>query len=99
MTWVHFLARCVLGASFRKGRKEFDVPLSQAVVMLMFNLRPGGEFNYAELLRLSKIDAALLKVILHTMSCGPPVFRLLIKEPKSKEVLYFCFLRSGNELA
>lgn len=120
---MHFLSRCILGASYSKGKKEFDVPLSQAVVMMLFNadtgvVGPDGCVSYAKILQLSKLDEPLLKVyqlemrlwlcairnqhnehplfceqvILHTLACGPLVFRLLSKEPKSKEVLHHYYI-------
>lgn len=89
LAWVHYLDRVLLGAQFGKGRKELDMALTQAVVLLCFNGPSANQvpsFSYADLQRATQLDAPLLRACLAAMCVCPPALRLLSKSVKQKEV-------------
>jgi cullin-4 len=43
LQWQHSIGRCQLRAAFPKGRKELEVSVLQAIVLLLFNAQPGGD--------------------------------------------------------
>ena len=48
LQWHHSLSRCQLRAAFPKGRKELEVSVVQAIVLLLFNAVAGGEGGAAD---------------------------------------------------
>ncbi len=82
LTWVTQVGTCILRAAFPSGRKELDVSLHQALVLLQYN--GSGAWEYGALARATGIEAAELKRTLQSLSLG--VVRVLRKEPKGKDV-------------
>lgn len=50
LAWKHLLAHCQLKAQFPQGNKEIVVSSFQAIVLLLFNEKGGGEqLSYSEI--------------------------------------------------
>jgi cullin-4 len=101
LAWVHYLDRVVLGAQFGKGRKELDMALTQAVVLLCFNgqvAAPAPALGFGDLQRATQLDTPLLRACLVALCMVPPALRLLSKSIKSKEVRYMACVNSYTEL-
>jgi cullin-4 len=83
LTWVTQVGTCILRAAFPSGRKELDVSLHQALVLLQYN-GSSAACEYGALARATGIEAGELKRTLQSLSLG--VVRVLRKEPKGKDV-------------
>ena len=95
LAWVTQVGTCVLRATFPSGRKELDVSLHQALVLLLFNgqqpaaAEAGGSsapaLQYTAIHSATGIEGGELKRTLQSLALG--LVRVLRKEPKGKEVL------------
>ena len=91
LAWQHSLAHCIVRAHFPKGRKELDVSVFQALVLLCFNGSAAGGapapswLGVAELAAQTKLEDGELRRTLQSLACGK--VRVLTKEPAAgKEV-------------
>ncbi|KAI6221399.1 CULLIN-2 domain-containing protein [Aphelenchoides fujianensis] len=82
LQWQYNLASAILKATFEKGRKELEVSMFQAVVLLLFNSKT--TWSLAEIGDETKIEPAELKRTLQSLACGKS--RVLTKEPKGRDV-------------
>jgi cullin-4 len=82
LAWCDALGTCVVRAAFDAGAKELAVSLFQAVVLELFN--GAEELSYAELAEGSGLEEKELGRTLQSLACGRE--RVLLKEPKGKEV-------------
>ena len=53
LTWQYSLANALMIANFKKGKKELDVSLFQALVLLMYNDK--DSFTFSDILDYTKI--------------------------------------------
>jgi cullin-4 len=83
LQWQHNLGHCLLKASFPAGRKELDVSLTQAIVLLLFNT--AEEIPFRRLKEDTGLEDAELRRTLQSLACGQ--VRVLRKEPKGRDVL------------
>ncbi|XP_022348158.1 cullin-4B-like [Enhydra lutris kenyoni] len=90
LQWQSTLGHCVLKAEFKKGKKELQVTLFQALVLLMFN--EGDQFSLEEIKVATGLEDRELRRTLQSLACGRA--RVLIKNPKGKDVedgdKFFC---------
>ncbi|GAA6062544.1 hypothetical protein JCM10212_004310 [Sporobolomyces blumeae] len=86
LTWAHGLDTCSLKAQFPKGgRKELQVSLGQAVVLMLFNDEPdGGKISLEDIAELTKLESKELNRTLQSLACGK--VRVLVKHPKGRDV-------------
>lgn len=88
LQWQPNLGFCVLSATYpsepdsQGSKHEFLVSLFQTIVLLLFNDK--DEYDYTDLLAMTKIEQIELKRTLQSLACGKA--RVLIKEPRGKEV-------------
>ena len=86
LQWHPYLGHCTLLANFPLGRKELNVSLNQAIVLLLFNddLGAEGSLGYKSILSATGIEDKELKLTLQSLACGKQ--RVLRKEPKGRDV-------------
>ncbi|TMW67602.1 hypothetical protein Poli38472_011222 [Pythium oligandrum] len=82
LQWQHSLAHCVVKATFPKGKKELQVSLYQAVVLLCFN--GPDQVSFKDIKEQTRIEDGELRRTLQSLACGK--VRVLQKQPKGKEV-------------
>ncbi|XP_077987604.1 cullin-4A-like [Glandiceps talaboti] len=82
LQWQPNLGHCVLKASFKAGKKELQVSLFQALVLVMFN--DGDEFTLEDIAQASGIEDGELRRTMQSLACGKA--RVISKIPKSKDV-------------
>lgn len=90
LMWQHSLGQCVLKADFPKGRKELQVSLFQAVVLMLFN--DAERLSFGEIKEGTGIEDKELRRQLQSLACGK--VRVLTKTPKGRDVDdedVFCF--------
>jgi cullin-4 len=88
----------MITARFPKGKKELDVSLFQAVVLLCFNRNGSSsgsssgssagttQMTVADIAAETRLELSELKRTLQSLACGVLGTRVLVKEPKGKEV-------------
>ncbi|XP_059482651.1 cullin-4A [Neocloeon triangulifer] len=82
LQWQPTLGHCVLKADFAQGKKELQVSLFQALVLLRFN--HSDEISVEELKAATNIEDGELRRTLQSLACGKA--RVLQKVPKGREV-------------
>lgn len=84
LMWQSSLGHCVLRAQFPKGPKELHVSVFQCVVLMLFN--DTASLSYKDIETATGIECTELKRTLLSLACGKPSCRILVKEPKSKDI-------------
>lgn len=84
LVWIHAADRCIVSAKFPKTKKEFEVSLLQTCVLLSFNRTPS--MTFVELKAQSEISDEELRRVLQSLACGKIGTRILIKDPKGRDV-------------
>lgn len=84
LMWAHALERCILASHFPKGKKELEVSLYQALVLIGFNKLP--RLTFREIHQLTAIEDGELRRTMQSLACGIIGTRVLVKEPKGKDV-------------
>ncbi|CAL8119031.1 unnamed protein product [Orchesella dallaii] len=82
LQWQPTLGQCMLKAIFDNGKKELQVSLFQALVLLLFN--ESEDLSYDDIKTATNIEEGELKRTLQSLACGKA--RVLMKEPKGKDV-------------
>lgn len=82
LTFQHTLGHCLLKSKFKKERKELQVSLNQALVLLQFNKK--DSMTFTEIRQSTEIEETELKRTLQSLACGKA--RVITKSPKSKDV-------------
>jgi cullin-4 len=83
LQWQYSLITSILKATFKPNiRKELEVSMFQALVLLCFNSKT--EYSFAEIQNETQIEESELKRTLQSLACGK--FRVLNKEPRGREV-------------
>jgi cullin-4 len=82
LQWQPTLGHCMLRATFGNGKKELQVSLFQALVLLLFN--DVEELSYEEIKTATNIEEGEVKRTLQSLACGKA--RVLQKTPKGKDV-------------
>ena len=60
LSWQHSLDQCTLKAAFPKGKKELNVSLFQALVLMLFNgLAPGTKLSFKDIVLQTRLGASL----------------------------------------
>ena len=80
--WQHNLATCLVKATFPSGRKELDVSLYQAMVLLLFN--GADAVPFPAIREATGIEDAELRRTLQSLACAQ--HRVLRKDPKGRDV-------------
>jgi cullin-4 len=104
LAWSHNLDKCIVVARFPKGKKELEVTLYQALVLQCFNLdsNGGGEvdnkgLSIKDVQVATNIELEELRRTLVSLACAEVASRVLIKEPKGREVLDTDVFRFNTE--
>ena len=84
LTWVHAADRCIVSAKFIKAKKEFELSLLQTRVLLCFNTK--SSMSFLDIKVETGIIGDELRRVLQSLACGKIGTRVLIKEPKGKDV-------------
>ncbi|KAG0053070.1 Cullin-3 [Gryganskiella cystojenkinii] len=85
LTWHSTMGNVDLRATFNTRKHDLNVSTMAAVVLLIFNDRPDDEVvSYTTIEQETGLPAENLKRTLQSVACGK--FKILIKEPKSKEI-------------
>lgn len=97
LTWSHSLGQIVLSANFSNpshnpvshqrnaSKKELSVSTHQALILLLFNDDLDDQsIDFESIAQRTGIDEKTLARTLQSLACGK--FRVLLKEPRSKEV-------------
>ncbi|XP_070538317.1 cullin-4A-like [Ptychodera flava] len=82
LQWQPNLGHCVLKASFKAGKKELQVSLFQALVLLMFN--DGDNYTLEDIAQATGIEDGELRRTVQSLACGKA--RVISKIPKGKDV-------------
>ena len=83
LQWQANLGHCVLKAVFgNENRKELQVSLFQALVLLLFN--DSDQYFFEEIKARTAIEDSELRRTLQSLACG--LVRVLTKVPKGKEI-------------
>lgn len=84
LVWAHSLERCVVSSWFPRGKKELEVTLLQALVLLCFN--GANRLGVSSLQQRLGVTGDELVRTLQSLACGVIGTRVLSKEPKGKDV-------------
>lgn len=85
LVWAHSLARCIVTFRLIQGsKKELDLSMFQALVLRCFSL--GGKHSLEELKTKTGIEIEELKRTLLSLCNGPVGTRVLVKEPRGRDV-------------
>eukprot|EP00981_Chlorochromonas_danica_P009634 scaffold2798_cov160-Ochromonas_danica.AAC.3 len=85
LVWAHSLARCIVTFRLIQGsKKELDLSMFQALVLRCFSL--GGKHSLEELKTKTGIETEELKRTLLSLCNGPIGTRVLVKEPRGRDV-------------
>ena len=82
LMWQNSLGLCVVKCKFKKATKELVVSLFQTVVLMLYN--DADKLTYEDIEKATGIEPKELKRTLQSLSLGK--VRVLVKEPKTKEV-------------
>ncbi|XP_073989923.1 cullin 4 isoform X1 [Rhodnius prolixus] len=82
LQWQPTLGHCVLRADFPHGKKELQVSLFQALVLLLFN--ESSEMALEEIKAATNIEDGELRRTLQSLACGKA--RVLTKTPRGRDV-------------
>jgi len=82
LQWQPTLGHCVLKADFRTGKKELQVSLFQALVLLLFT--ETDEISYEDIKISTAIEDGELRRTLQSLACGRA--RVLSKTPRGRDV-------------
>ena len=82
LQWQPTLGHCLLKADFPQGRKELQVSLFQALVLLLFN--KAENITFEEIKAATNIEDGELRRTLQSLACGKA--RVLQKTPRGREV-------------
>ncbi|CAB3241123.1 unnamed protein product [Arctia plantaginis] len=82
LQWQATLGHCVLRAHFTQGKKELQVSLFQALVLLLFN--DGDNLSFEDIKTSTNIEEGELRRTLQSLACGKA--RVLSKAPRGREV-------------
>ncbi|KAJ1531537.1 hypothetical protein ONE63_000212 [Megalurothrips usitatus] len=82
LQWQPTLGHCLLKADFPQGRKELQVSLFQALVLLLFN--KADNITFEEVKAATNIEDGELRRTLQSLACGKA--RVLQKTPRGREV-------------
>ncbi|CAH3951967.1 cullin-4A [Pieris brassicae] len=82
LQWQPTLGHCVLRAHFAQGKKELQVSLFQALVLLLFN--DGDNLSFEDLKANTNIEEGELRRTLQSLACGKA--RVVCKSPRGREV-------------
>ncbi|KAG8322193.1 Cullin-4A [Homalodisca vitripennis] len=82
LQWQPTLGHCVLRAEFTQGRKELQVSLFQALVLLLFNY--SDETSLEDIKAGTNIEDGELRRTLQSLACGKA--RVLTKMPRGRDV-------------
>lgn len=93
LRWLHLNGRCHLVARFPKGRKQLQLSLHQAIVLLLFN--DTEELSYREIEDATGMERKELDRTMLTLACGKTkVLRKRSKEPTISKTDSFYFNRN-----
>ncbi|KAG4301715.1 hypothetical protein PCANB_001784 [Pneumocystis canis] len=85
LTWRHNLGHCIIKADFPKGKKELNVGLFQAIVILLFNNVPDNEtLSYNEIKKSTNLKDKELIRTLQSLACGKS--KVLLKTSRGKNI-------------
>ncbi|GJJ75721.1 cullin 3 [Entomortierella parvispora] len=85
LTWHSTMGNVDLRATFNARKHELNVSTMAAVVLLIFNDRPEEEaLSYTTIEQETGLPAENVKRTLQSVACGK--FKILIKEPKSRDI-------------
>lgn len=84
LTWEASVGHCLLEADFPNGTKDLQMSAYQGIVLLCFN--KADMLSCAELQAATGIEIAELQRTLQSLACGKKETRVLIKDPKGREV-------------
>jgi len=85
LVWQHVLDRCVMTVRFPKGKKELELSFFQTIVLLCF--KNTNRLTVPEIRTETKLEDGELKRTIQSLACGVVGTRVLIKEPKGKDVM------------
>ena len=86
LAWAHGLDHCIVRATFPSGRKELDVSLHQALVLLLFADASVGSLTFPSIATSTGIENGELRRVLQSLACGAIIHRVLRKTPAGREV-------------
>ncbi|KAL7008349.1 hypothetical protein EMMF5_002078 [Cystobasidiomycetes sp. EMM_F5] len=89
LAWVHGLDHCAIRADFKAGkgggRKELNVSLTQALVILLFNYTDEDrKLGYKEIMAQTGLESKELARTLQSLACAK--YKILTKHPKGRDV-------------
>jgi len=85
LTWKHALAHSVVKATFKRGPRELLVSAFQAIVLVLFNDADAkAGLSYKAIQSSTGLVDDQLQRTLQSLACAK--FRILTKDPKSREV-------------
>ena len=84
LQFVHSLERCIVMAHFPIKKKELEVSLYQALVLMGFNR--SSRLTVEDIQALTGVEDGELRRTLQSLANGVIGTRVLVKEPKGKEV-------------
>jgi len=84
LTWAHTLERCIVVGRFSKGKKDLEVSLFQAIILKCFN--SSEKLSFSAIREKTGIEIQELKRTLQSLACGVIGTRVILKEPKGKDV-------------
>jgi cullin 4 len=85
LAWIHAADRCIVSARFPKCKKEFELSLLQTRVLLCFNRT--ARLSFLDIKSESGVNDDELRRVLQSLACGKIGTRVLVKEPKGRDVM------------
>lgn len=82
LQWQPTLGHCVLKATFQAGRKELQVSLFQALVLILFN--NCDDLSLEDIKAATNIEDGELRRTLQSLACGKA--RVLQKNPRGRDI-------------
>jgi len=82
LSWVFSLGNATVRANF--GKKTYDIHVTTLQAVALEALNDGKTMQFSELLEILNLEEAVLKPLLHSLSCGK--FKVISKSPASAKI-------------
>lgn len=85
LTWVLTQGSATVRATYAATKRSYDLQVSTLQAIALETMSGGATLGFADLLRLLNLEEAILKPLLHSLSCGK--YKVISKIPPSNKIL------------
>jgi len=89
LSWAYSLDRCLVVARFPRGKKELEVSFHQSLVLCCFNvekMQGRVALSYSDIKQMVPLGDSELQRTIISLCNGPIGTRVLVKEPKGRDL-------------